>query len=91
MNYGNTSSWYPVKRFTKSPCHFDWMFGPTKFRNTVDFLTGRKIQMCETVLWNRTLNLNIALDSYRAAQRNPTPTARQKLADAGLPLDINLN
>ena len=90
MKY-NTSSWFPVKRFTRSPCHFDWMFGPTRFSTACDYLAGRKIARDETVLWNRTLNLNIALDSYRKAQSTRDPKMLDKLAEAGLPLDIKLD
>lgn len=87
----NRSSWFPLKRFTKTGCHFDWMLGATKFRGVKDFLTpGKVINMHETVFWNRTLNMNVALSSYREFASSGDPEKIKKLESIGLPVDVNV-
>ena len=87
----NSSSWFPLKRFTKSRCHFDWMLGVTKFKGVRDFLFPAKtIVMDETVLWNRTLNANISLESYRKAQETNDPELVKKCEEVGLPMDVRV-
>lgn len=91
MNYGNASSWFPVKRFTKSPCHFDWMMGVTKYSNVRDYLKPtRIISRMETVFWNRTLDANISVETYREARASKDPELLKKMEEIGLPLDIQV-
>lgn len=86
----NRSSWFPVKKFTKSGCHFDWMLGATKFFGIRDFLTSKTIPKMATVLWNRTFNANIALETYKELQKTKDPKMIEKCKEIGLPLDIRV-
>ena len=87
----NSSSWFPLKNFTRSPCHFDWMLGVTRFRGVRDFLDPmRTIRPNETVLWNRTLDANISLDTYRRVRASRDPDAVGKCRRLGLPLDARV-
>lgn len=89
--FGNKSSWFPLKKFTKAGCHFDWMMGVTKFAGVKDFLFPAKtIVKNETVLWNRTLNANISLESYREVQETKDPDLVKKCEEVGLPLDVRV-
>ena len=85
------SSWFPLKNFTKTGCHFDWMMGVTKFRGVRDFLDPLKIIPTNaTVFWNRTLGANVALDTYQEAVRKKDPEVLKKCEEIGLPLDIDV-
>lgn len=87
----NSSSWFPLKNFTKSSCHFDWMLGVTKFRGVKDFMDPSKtISPMETVLWNRTLNANIALSTYNKLKSSTDETVKSKFHSIGLPLDVRV-
>jgi len=87
----NKSSWFPLKRFTKTGCHFDWMLGATKFKRVKDFLIPSKIiNMYETVFWNRTLNVNVSLSSYQEFANSGDPEKIKKLESIGLPTDVKL-
>jgi hypothetical protein len=88
--FGNSSSWFPVKNFTKSGCHFDWMLGATKFFGIRDFLTSKNIPKMATVLWNRTFNANISLETYKELQKTKDPKMIEKCKEIGLPLDIRV-
>ena len=88
--FGNKSSWFPVKKFTKSGCHFDWMMGVTKFSGARDFLTSKIIPTMETVFWNRTLKANVALSTYEEVRRTRDPKLVKKCEEIGLPLDIRV-
>lgn len=88
--FGNRSSWFPVKNFTKSGCHFDWMLGATKFFGIKDFLTSKNIPKMATVLWNRTFNANISLETYKELQKTKDPKMIEKCKEIGLPLDIRV-
>lgn len=88
--FGNRSSWFPVKNFTKSGCHFDWMLGATKFFGIKDFLTSKNIPKMTTVLWNRTFNANISLETYKEIQKTKDPKMIEKCKEIGLPLDIRV-
>lgn len=92
MAFGNRSSWFPLKRFTRSGCHFDWMMGTTKFFGVRDFLKPNKfIPVMETVFWNRTLNANVALSTYNEIRESKDPAMIKKCEEIGLPMDIRLN
>lgn len=52
MNY-TSSSWFPLKNFTKSHVHKDWSVGPTHFNSFKDIITGKTIKKYSTVFWNR--------------------------------------
>lgn len=87
----NSSSWFPLRNFTKSSCHFDWMLGVTKFKGVKDFLNPKKtITPMETVLWNRTLNANIALSTYNEMKNSTDETIKSKFHEIGLPLDVRV-
>lgn len=88
--FGNRSSWFPVKNFTKSGCHFDWMLGATKFFGIKDFLTSKNIPKMATVLWNRTFNANISLETYKELQKTKDPKMIEKCKEIGLPMDIRV-
>lgn len=87
MNY-TSSSWFPLKNFTKSPLHKDWMLGATKWKGLVDSVTGKPLKHLETVFWNRTLNANVSYEEYRRVRNDPAFTDR--LTELGLPLDIRV-
>lgn len=87
----NNSSWFPLKNFTKSSCHFDWMLGVTRFKGVKDFLDPNKtIKPMETVLWNRTLNANIALSTYNEMRSTSDEMIKGKFKEIGLPLDVRV-
>jgi len=89
--FGNQSSWFPLKNFTKAGCHFDWMMGVTKFKGVRDFLDPLKIiPKNSTVFWNRTLNANVALETYERVKEKQDPKDIKKCEEIGLPLDINV-
>lgn len=90
MMFGNNSSWFPVRNFTKSRCHFDWMMGATKFCGVRDFLTNEVIPRMATVFWNRTLNANVALSTYESVRNGKNPEMVEKCRKIGLPLDIRV-
>lgn len=90
MYRSNNSSWFPVKNFTKSGCHFDWMMGATKFCGVKDFLTNEMIPKMATVFWNRTLNANVALSTYENVRAKKDPAMVEKCKSIGLPLDIRV-
>lgn len=87
----NNSSWFPLSRFTKQGCHFDWMMGVTKFFGVKDFLFPNKtIMKNDTVFWNRTLKANISLESYQEVQMSKDPELLKKCEKIGLPMDIRV-
>ena len=85
------TSWFPLKNFTRRPCHPDWMVGPTKFRSVRDELSpGRYVGAYTTVFWNRTLNAAVALDSYEEAIKTRDPAKMEILEKLQLPDDIRM-
>ena len=91
MRTFNRSSWFPLRNFTKTGCHFDWMMGATRFFGVKDFLFPSKtLVKNETVFWNRTLNANIALSSYQEVQRSGDPDLVRKCEEIGLPMDVRV-
>lgn len=87
----NNSSWFPLKNFTKSACHFDWMLGVTRFKGVKDFMNPSKtIGVMETVLWNRTLNANISLNTYNEMKNTTDENIKKKFHEIGLPLDVRV-
>jgi hypothetical protein len=43
-----------------------------------------------TVLWNRTFNANISLETYKELQKTKDPKMIEKCKEIGLPMDIRV-
>jgi len=88
MRY-TSSSWFPLKNFTKTGCEKDWMVGCCQWKGVKDALTGRGLKWLETVFWNRSMgNLSIGLQDYLKAREDPK--MQPQLERLGLPLDIKI-
>jgi len=90
LNY-TASSWFPAWKFTKSNIHRDYMIGPCKFHGFKDSLTGERIQKFTTVLWNKTLRVNIILDNYFKFRNSTDPLMKEKLSKIELPIDLSIS
>jgi len=86
----NNSSWFPLKRFTHSPVHFDWTMGISNWVGIKDAITGKPIGRFTTVFWNRTKGLNVSLESYNMARKSKDPLMIETLKKLELPTDIEL-
>ena len=90
MRYTNTS-WFPLKNFCKKPIHRDYMLGANKYRGLKDSITGQAIKYLETVFWNRTLNVNVKLDTYNSILSSGDIEGLNKLNELGLSDDIKIS
>lgn len=96
MNPNNTSSFFPLCNFTKSPISENWMMGVTNYAHTKDYCTGKNIPRNQTFFWladplNRRNGKAIAFETYLTAIRNKKRCAEyiKKFEELGLPLDIS--
>lgn len=92
MKRANTSSWFPVRNFTKSSVNRDWMMGSTRFKKCKDAIDpSHDIREYETVFWNRSMNnATISLETYRKIQETKNPELLEKLREYELPIDIKV-
>lgn len=90
MNY-TSSSWFPLKNFTKSPVHGDWSVGPTHFNSFKDIITGKTIKKYSTVFWNREKhNATLTLETYQNIIKSGDQEGLKKLKELELPTDIKV-
>lgn len=90
MNYTSTS-WFPLKNFTRSQVHHDWSVGATKFDRFKDVITGKTIRKFSTVFWNREKhNATITLETYQNIIKSGDQEGLKKLKELELPTDIKL-
>ena len=90
MNY-TSSSWFPLKNFTKSNCHKDYMVGVSKWKCKDYLYPDKTINPYDTVIWNRSLgNISISLQNYHDAIKSNNEDVMNKMKEINLPFDIKM-